>query len=133
MIGLELLAVTFVQTYVLAGAAAIPVALASRYGSLALPKYVLKLGGLPGGAIKIMTWGGLRGGIAVALALSLPLSRERNLILTMTYLMVAFSIIVQSLTINCVATWEVLQTIHFKMIKDRFRHHKDKTPKSSVE
>jgi CPA1 family monovalent cation:H+ antiporter len=126
LLGVELLAVTFAQKYLLAGIAAIPVALASRYGSLALPVFILRLGGLPRGALKIMTWGGLRGGIAVALALSLPLGRERNLILTMTYLMVAFSIIVQSLTLKYVATWEVLHTIQFEMIRERFRHHEDK-------
>jgi len=133
LIGVELLAVTFAQKYILAGMAAIPVALASRYGSLAIPKYVLRLGGLPSGALKIMTWGGLRGGIAVALALSLPLGQERNLILTMTYLMVAFSIIVQSLTIKYVATWDVLNAIQFEMISGRFRHHEDNKPGSNTE
>jgi CPA1 family monovalent cation:H+ antiporter len=68
-----------------------------------------------------MTWGGLRGGIAVALALSFPLGQERNLILAMTYIMVAFSIIIQSLTIKHIAAWEVLHTIHF----ERFRHHEN--------
>jgi CPA1 family monovalent cation:H+ antiporter len=128
LIGVELLAVTLAQKYILAGMAAIPVALVSRYGSLALPKYILRLGRLPSGALKIMTWGGLRGGIAVALALSLPLGIERNLILTMTYLMVAFSIIVQSLTIKYVATWDVLNTIQFEMIRERFRHNVDNEP-----
>jgi CPA1 family monovalent cation:H+ antiporter len=47
-----------------------------------------------------LTWGGLRGGISVALALSLPAGPERNLILTVTYLVVVFSIIVQGLSIG---------------------------------
>jgi CPA1 family monovalent cation:H+ antiporter len=115
LIGLELLAVTFSQKYILAGAAAVPIALSSRYGSLALPQYVLRLGGLPSGALKILTWGGLRGGIAVALALSLPLGQERNLILTMTYMMVVFSIVVQGLTMKFVLTRGALKTIQFEV------------------
>ena len=47
-----------------------------------------------------MTWGGLRGGISVALALSLPPGEVRNVLLTVTYIVVAFSIIVQGLTIG---------------------------------
>ncbi len=47
-----------------------------------------------------MTWGGLRGGISVALALSLPVGSERELVLAMTYVLVVFSILVQGLTIN---------------------------------
>ena len=48
--------------------------------------------------IKILTWGGLRGGISVALALSLPTGTERTFILTVTYVVVVFSIVVQGLT-----------------------------------
>ena len=51
------------------------------------------------GVIPIMTWGGLKGGISVALALSLPDSEWKPLILTATYIVVIFSIIVQGLTI----------------------------------
>lgn len=51
-------------------------------------------------AIKVLTWGGLRGGISVALALSLPASAEREIILMMTYVVVVFSILVQGLTIG---------------------------------
>ena len=50
-----------------------------------------------------MTWGGLRGGISVALALSLPAGRERDIILTGTYIIVVFSIVVQGLTIGKLA------------------------------
>ena len=52
------------------------------------------------GAIRIMTWGGLRGGISVALALSLPFGPERDAILAITYIIVVFSILVQGLTIG---------------------------------
>ena len=50
--------------------------------------------------IKILTWGGLRGGISVALALSLPAGEQRQLILPITYCVVVFSILVQGLTIG---------------------------------
>ena len=50
--------------------------------------------------VRILTWGGLRGGISVALALSLPPGPERNLILTSTYMVVLFSILVQGMTIK---------------------------------
>jgi CPA1 family monovalent cation:H+ antiporter len=120
LIGMELLAVTFKSEYVFAGIAAIPITLISRYASLALPVYILRIRGLPRGALKIMTWGGLRGGIAVALALAVPPGYERNIILTLTYMVAAFSIIVQSLTMNFVATRSVLNEIQFEMIREPF-------------
>jgi CPA1 family monovalent cation:H+ antiporter len=130
LIGMELLAITFKAEYVFAGIAAIPIALISRYASLALPFYTLRLRGLPKGALKIMTWGGLRGGIAVALALAIPQGHERNIILTLTYIVAAFSIIIQSLTMNFVATSKVLHAIHFEMISQRFRGHRKKDDSS---
>jgi CPA1 family monovalent cation:H+ antiporter len=54
----------------------------------------------PRGTTRILTWGGLRGGISVALALSLPPMGSKALIVTMTYLVVAFSILVQGLTLG---------------------------------
>ncbi len=48
----------------------------------------------------MLTWGGLRGGISVAMALSIPPSDSRSLVLTLTYLVVVFSILVQSLTVG---------------------------------
>ena len=50
--------------------------------------------------IKILTWGGLRGGISVGMALSLPPGRSRDIILAITYAVVVFSIIVQGLTVG---------------------------------
>ena len=52
------------------------------------------------GAITILTWGGLRGAISVAMALSLPLDSSRSLVLTLTYFVVVFSILVQGLTLG---------------------------------
>ena len=53
--------------------------------------------------VKLLVWGGLRGGISVALALSLPAGPEREVVLAMTYVVVVFSILVQGLTIGRVA------------------------------
>jgi CPA1 family monovalent cation:H+ antiporter len=100
LIGLELLAVTLNSRFLLAGAVAIPVALMSRFVSLAVPSAVLRPLDLGPGALKILTWGGLRGGIAVALALSLEPGFERSVILAMTYAVVVFSILVQGLTLK---------------------------------
>jgi CPA1 family monovalent cation:H+ antiporter len=52
------------------------------------------------GAIPVLTWGGLRGGISVAMALSLPANDSRSLVLTLTYFVVVFSILVQGLTVG---------------------------------
>jgi monovalent cation:H+ antiporter, CPA1 family len=52
------------------------------------------------GAIPVLTWGGLRGGISLAMALSLPANDSRSLVLTLTYFVVVFSILVQGLTVG---------------------------------
>jgi CPA1 family monovalent cation:H+ antiporter len=52
--------------------------------------------------VKVLTWSGLKGGISVALALSLPLGPHRELIVTATYVVVCFSIVVQGLTVGAV-------------------------------
>jgi CPA1 family monovalent cation:H+ antiporter len=101
LIGLELLMITFSGRCFLAGAVAVPVALAARFVSLGIPVSLMRLRGrFSPNALKIMTWGGLRGGISVALALSIPAGPERDLVLGMTYTVVVFSILVQGLTIK---------------------------------
>jgi monovalent cation:H+ antiporter, CPA1 family len=101
MIGLEVLVLTFTRDLLLAGLVAIPALLLTRWISVSLP-VVLMRGWHPfaRGSIRIMTWGGLRGGISVALALSLPAGREREIILGLTYMLVVFSIVVQGLTLR---------------------------------
>jgi len=80
---------------------AIPIVLLSRYISLALPIALLKkkLEFIPKTGL-IMTWGGLRGGISIALALSLLSTMPRDQIVAMTYMVVVFSIVVQGLTLE---------------------------------
>jgi CPA1 family monovalent cation:H+ antiporter len=105
LIGIELLVVTLSGNYLTAGLIAVPVTLFSRFVSVGLPLRVMTLGKkFDYLSLKIMTWGGLRGGISVALALSLAPGAPRDIILTMTYTVVVFSILVQGLTIKYLAT-----------------------------
>ena len=100
LIGLEILVLAFTGSAVIAGLLAIPVVLLARFVSVGLPVAALRLRrSFSPHVVKVMTWGGLRGGISVALALSLPTGPERNLILTITYVVVVFSIVVQGLTL----------------------------------
>ncbi|MFB3146869.1 MAG: cation:proton antiporter [Nitrospirales bacterium] len=101
LIGLEVLVLTFTQEYLFASLALIPLILLCRFVAIGVPMTVLRLvRTFTPGAIWLMTWGGLRGGISVALALSLPASPERDLILAITYVVVVFSIVVQGLTMD---------------------------------
>ncbi len=100
LIGLEILILTATGSYLLAAILAIPVVFIARFISVGLPMSLLSaMQSFTPHAVKIMTWGGLRGGISVALALSLPPSPTRDLLLTMTYAVVIFSIVIQGLTI----------------------------------
>jgi CPA1 family monovalent cation:H+ antiporter len=101
LLGFELLIVTFDLASFKAGLIAILVVLLARFVGVSLPIWLMKFKReFSPNAIKVLTWGGLRGGISVALALSLPASPEREMILMMTYVVVVFSILVQGLTIG---------------------------------
>ncbi len=101
MIGLEMLILTFQGQYLLAGLIAIPIVLLARLLSVGLPVKLFSFRQtFAPKATTILTWGGLRGGISVALALSLPPGGARDAIVTVTYVVVAFSILVQGLTIG---------------------------------
>lgn len=101
LIGLEIVALSFEGNYVLAGLLAIPIVLLARSASLVLPIVFFRqrLDFVPHTNL-IMTWGGLRGGVSIALALSLSASMPREMILSMTYVVVVFSIVVQGLTVG---------------------------------
>lgn len=101
LIGMEMLVLEFRWDYVAAGLIAILVALVSRFLSLYVPinAFEKRLDFRPKTNM-IMTWGGLRGGISIALALSLTHSMHRELFLVMTYIIVVFSILVQGLTVG---------------------------------
>jgi CPA1 family monovalent cation:H+ antiporter len=101
MIGLELLRLEFQPTYAWAGALAIPAVLGARLLSVGLAALVPGLRqDFPPYVVAILTWGGLRGGISVALALALPAGGFRDAIITVTYMVVLFSILVQGLTLK---------------------------------
>lgn len=101
LIGMEMLVISFEFDYVIAGLLAIPIVLACRYISLLLPIkfFEKKLNFVPRTNL-VMTWGGLRGGISIALALGLTQEMHRDLFLVITYVVVVFSIIGQGLTVG---------------------------------
>jgi CPA1 family monovalent cation:H+ antiporter len=107
LIGLEVLVLSFQRSYLIAGMVAIPLVLAARWLSVVLQVKAFSLvREFSARTITILTWGGLRGGISVALALSLPVGPMRDAVVTITYAVVVFSILVQGLTINRVLGME---------------------------
>lgn len=101
LIGLEVLLITFDAGFGWAAALAIPIVLAARLLSVSFAALIPRLRReFPPYVIGVLTWGGLRGGISIALALSLPAGPERNAIVTVTYVVVVFSILVQGLTLS---------------------------------
>jgi len=101
LIGIEAVIVDFSGRASLLGLLAIALVLLARWISVSVPLTTMRRGrALPDGALRILTWAGLRGGISIALALSLPASPYRSVLLTMTYVVVCFSILVQGLTVQ---------------------------------
>jgi len=101
LIGLEVLVLPFTHNVLLVALVLIPLVLIARFISVGLSISLMhKQREFSSGVVKILTWGGLRGGVSVALALSLPPGEARDTILSITYVIVVFSILVQGLTIG---------------------------------
>ncbi|QFU14201.1 Na(+)/H(+) antiporter NhaP [Stutzerimonas frequens] len=102
LIGMELVLLPFSAHYLLIALCVTLLILTTRLAAVGPAVLALRAAGraLPAGTVRILTWGGLRGGISVALVLALPASEERNLLLNITYLVVLFSILVQGLSIG---------------------------------
>ena len=101
LIGLELLVLTFNPQYLWAGLVMVPIVILARFIAVGVPISLMKLRTtFTPKIVRILTWGGLRGGISIALALTLPAGETREAILVITYIIVIFSIIVQGLTIS---------------------------------
>jgi len=101
LIGFEVLVLSFSSDIIIAGVIMIFVILLARFISVGIPVTLLRASHqFTNGVISILTWGGLRGGISVALALSLPPGEARNIIVPITYVVVVFSILVQGLTVG---------------------------------
>lgn len=101
LIGMEALVIPYSPSVGVAAIAAVVITLVARLLAVGAPVALFNTRfNLPRGSWQVLTWGGLRGGISVALALSLPLSTERNVVLALTYAVVVFSILVQGLTIG---------------------------------
>ena len=101
LIGLELLVIGFAPDYALLAVLAIPLVLFARLCAVYFPmKLVGAFRDFTKGALPVLTWGGVRGGISIALALSLPDNEYKPFILTVTYVIVIFSVIVQGLTVK---------------------------------
>jgi Na+:H+ antiporter len=99
MIGLVIVLVPISSELAGAMAVAVPIALASRLVSIALPMQLLRpLRASTPHSTMILTWGGLRGGLSIAMALSLPASGAHDAIIVMTYAVVAWTILVQGTT-----------------------------------
>jgi CPA1 family monovalent cation:H+ antiporter len=101
IIGLELLLIPDIEQYWIIGCLSILIVLLSRYLSIWLPMWVIPdIGRFDAKTMAVLVWGGLRGGVSVALALTIDPHLHQSLFLSATYYVVVFSIVVQGLSIG---------------------------------
>lgn len=101
IIGLEVLLISFSMSLLFAGAICALIILVARFISVSIPLWgIHRTDTFPKNTAAVLTWGGLRGGISVALALSIPAGPERVTILVLTYVVVVISVLGQGLTFN---------------------------------
>lgn len=106
LLGLEALTMPFDPFILVVAVIAIPITIGARLVSVAIVQRVLRWAKpISCNSVAILTWGGLRGGISVALALSVPANAGRDPTITMTYAVVVFAILVQGLTIGPLTGW----------------------------
>jgi CPA1 family monovalent cation:H+ antiporter len=101
LIGLHLMLLDYKNIYLLLGILAIPIVLIARYLSISVPLFLSKKHRLFSGKDQLlMVWGGLRGGLSIAMALSLEQNMHKDLLVFITYIIVLFSILVQGLSVG---------------------------------
>jgi CPA1 family monovalent cation:H+ antiporter len=106
LIGLEVFAIHMTGKGWIAAVAVVPIALLARLIAVSVPiAFLRRIREYPRGIVQILTWGGLRGGISVALVLSLPEFEQKELLLSCTYAVVLFSVLVQGLTMRRVFSY----------------------------
>lgn len=104
LIGLEILVMPVTWHHLVMGLMLVPVVLAARLISVGVPVFLMRpFDYFPPKVVRVLTWGGLRGGISVAMALSLPVSPFRETVVSITYAVVIFSVLVQGLTLRRLA------------------------------
>lgn len=104
LIGFEVLRIPTLQNYWIAGVICILIVLIARYISIRIPTFIIPFHErFSKGTIIILVWGGLRGGVSIALALSITDSYYRDVIVSITYFVVVFSIVIQGLSIGKIA------------------------------
>ncbi len=125
LIGLEILMFNFKGNLWMAAAAAIPLALLARFLSVTIPINLLKALRIKSmrGSTRVLTWGGLKGGISIALAMSLPEFAGREAVLSATYTIVMFSILVQGLTVGKLIKHIIPEELRTESISKDSTHH----------